>query len=174
MNSPHYLIYLCSNKWETLPQTIQKRETFPRWKNGEFWEIFTPGRLGSSLSGLPALDPPLCPPSHQRNLFGTNVCKVTFKNLPQPLRSHTQNFRTLGQFMEIPLFSIVQGKDLSPKSFWKWNPKSFVDYVACSVGTPSDWFSKPILICNMQSYSFGEMINLASPTCIPFTSCWPL
>jgi hypothetical protein len=32
------------------------------------------------------------------------VCRVTFKHLPQPLRSHIRRFGTLGQLLEIPPF----------------------------------------------------------------------
>jgi hypothetical protein len=32
-------------------------------------------------------------------IFGPGVCNVTFKDLPQPLRSHAQSFRTLGQLL---------------------------------------------------------------------------
>jgi hypothetical protein len=42
-----------------------------------------------------------CSPSHQRKFSGTLVCRVTFKHLPQPLRS----FGTLGQLFKIPPFS---------------------------------------------------------------------
>ena len=37
--------------------------------------------------------------------FGAHVCRVTFKHLPQPLRSHIQSFGTLGQLLKIPPFS---------------------------------------------------------------------
>ena len=33
------------------------------------------------------------------------VCRVTFKQLPQPLRSHIQSFGTLGQLLKIPTLS---------------------------------------------------------------------
>ena len=36
--------------------------------------------------------------------FATQVCKVTFKHLPQPLRSHTRRFGTLGQLLTISPF----------------------------------------------------------------------
>ena len=35
---------------------------------------------------------------------GACVCRVTFKHLLQPLRSHTRSFGTLGQLLEIPPF----------------------------------------------------------------------
>ena len=35
-------------------------------------------------------------------LFSKHVCRVTFKHLPQPLRSHIQSFGTLGQLLKIP------------------------------------------------------------------------
>jgi hypothetical protein len=36
--------------------------------------------------------------------FIASVCKVAFKHLPQPLRSHIQSFGTLGQLLKIPPF----------------------------------------------------------------------
>ena len=35
-----------------------------------------------------------------RKFFGACVCRVTFKHLPQPLRSHIQSFGTLGQLLK--------------------------------------------------------------------------
>ena len=37
------------------------------------------------------------PPSTRAESFGAHVCKVTFKHLPQLLRSNIQSFGTLGQ-----------------------------------------------------------------------------
>ena len=34
-----------------------------------------------------------------------NYLQVTFKHLPQPLRSHIRSYRTLGQLLKIPPFS---------------------------------------------------------------------
>ena len=44
----------------------------------------------------------LAPHRHERKFFGAHVCRVTFKHLPQPLRSHIQSFITLGQLFKIP------------------------------------------------------------------------
>jgi hypothetical protein len=44
------------------------------------------------------------PHQHQRKYFGAHDCKVVFKHLHQPLRSHTPIFKTLGQLLEIPPF----------------------------------------------------------------------
>ena len=41
---------------------------------------------------------------HKRKFSVAHVCKITFKHLPQPLKSHTGSFRTLGQLLKIPLF----------------------------------------------------------------------
>ena len=40
------------------------------------------------------------PHRHQQKLSGTRVCRVTFKHLPQPLRSHIRSFGTLGQLFK--------------------------------------------------------------------------
>ena len=37
--------------------------------------------------------------------FGGHVCKVTFKHLPQPLRSQILSFEALGQLLKIPPLS---------------------------------------------------------------------
>ena len=34
------------------------------------------------------------PHRHERKFSGTRVCRIAFKHLPQPLRSHIQSFRT--------------------------------------------------------------------------------
>ena len=61
---------------------------------------------------------PLCPPfnficvapnpqlfsliwsRHGQNFVGASVCKVIFKHIPQPLRSHNQSFETQGQLLK--------------------------------------------------------------------------
>ena len=52
---------------------------------------FRQRRWGSSLSA---------PHRHQRKFSGTRVCRVTFKHLPQPLKSHIRSFRNLGQLLK--------------------------------------------------------------------------
>jgi hypothetical protein len=54
---------------------------------------------------LRKLDRSLVPHRHKRKFPGAHVCRVTFKHLPQPLRSHIRSFRTLGQFFKIPPLS---------------------------------------------------------------------
>ena len=44
----------------------------------------------------------LAPHEHERKFSGTRVCRVTFKQFPQPLRSHIRSFGTLGQHLKIP------------------------------------------------------------------------
>jgi hypothetical protein len=36
--------------------------------------------------------------------YAAHVCKVTLKQLSQPIRSHTKSFGTLGKLLEIPPF----------------------------------------------------------------------
>ena len=40
------------------------------------------------------------PHRHLRKFSGTHFCRVTFKHLPQPLRSHNRSFRTLRQVVQ--------------------------------------------------------------------------
>jgi hypothetical protein len=40
-----------------------------------------------------------------RKFAGVRVCRVTFKQLPQPLKSHILSFGNLGQLFKLPLFS---------------------------------------------------------------------
>ena len=65
---------------------------------------FCSRRWGSSLLGLRMQDPPLSPQSTWVDIFGKCVCWVTFKHLPEPLRSLIRSFRTLGQLLKIPPF----------------------------------------------------------------------
>ena len=44
------------------------------------------------------------PHQHEKNFSGASVCRVSFKHIPYPLRSHIQNFGTLGQLLKIPPF----------------------------------------------------------------------
>ena len=41
------------------------------------------------------------PHQQQWKFFGACVCKVAFKHLPQPLRSHIRSFGTLGQLFKL-------------------------------------------------------------------------
>ena len=40
------------------------------------------------------------PHRHYRKFFGARVCRVTFRHLSQPLRSHIRSFGTLGQLLK--------------------------------------------------------------------------
>ena len=46
------------------------------------------------------------PHRHERKFYGIHVSKVTFKHLPQPLRSDIQSFETLGILFKIPPISV--------------------------------------------------------------------
>ena len=73
-----------------------------------------------------------CPPIDMSKIcVSAHVCKVTFKHLPQPIRSHTQSFRTLGLLLKIPPFFklTLSGKGyefnhwetVSTIVQWNWN-----------------------------------------------------
>jgi hypothetical protein len=66
---------------------------------------FSSRRWGSSLTVCARLNVCSSPHRHKRKFFGTRVCRVTFKHLPQPLRSHILSFGTIGQIFKIPPFS---------------------------------------------------------------------
>ena len=55
------------------------------------------------------------PHQHERKLSGARVCRVTFKHLPQPLRSHIRSFGTLGQLF---LKCHSAGVGGVPEFFW--------------------------------------------------------
>jgi hypothetical protein len=61
---------------------------------------------------------------------GARVCRVSYKHLPQPLRSHILNFGILGQLFKIPPFSPKKSYSAGvggvPDFFWGWNPNIFV------------------------------------------------
>ena len=40
------------------------------------------------------------PHRRERKFSGARVCRVTFKHLPQPLKSHIRSFGTLGQILK--------------------------------------------------------------------------
>ena len=48
------------------------------------------------------------------------VCKVIFKYLPQPLRSHIWSFGTLGQLLKIPPFSTHSAGGRGVPEFFFW------------------------------------------------------
>ena len=66
---------------------------------------FRSRRWGSSLTICARLTVRSSPHQQERKFSGARVCRVTFKHLPQPLRSHTQSFGTLGQLLKIPPLS---------------------------------------------------------------------
>jgi hypothetical protein len=53
--------------------------------------------MGVLAHRLRMLDCSLVPHRHEWKFSGARVCRVTFKHLPQPLRSHILSFETLGQ-----------------------------------------------------------------------------
>jgi hypothetical protein len=57
-------------------------------------------RTEGVLASCPRKIESLCPPIDTSINFSTHVCKVTFKHLPQPLRSHI-SFGSLGQRFKI-------------------------------------------------------------------------
>ena len=67
-------------------------------------ENFRSRRWKSSLTVCARLTVGSSPHQQERKFSGAHVCRVTFKHLPKPLRSHTRSFRTLGQLLKIPPF----------------------------------------------------------------------
>ena len=57
--------------------------------------VLATGSAHAGPSGRPPIDT-------SRNFSDACVCRVTFKHLPQPLRSHIRSFGTLGQLLKIP------------------------------------------------------------------------
>ena len=53
--------------------------------------------MGVLAHRLRTLDRSLVPHGHEQKLYCLHICKVTFKNLPQPLRSYTYNFNPLAK-----------------------------------------------------------------------------
>ena len=80
---------------------------------------------------------------HWRNFSGTRVCRVAFKHLPQPLRSHIRSFRSLRRFLNFcpTHYVIVRGGGWSPTFFFigiliiKWHTG------ACKISKSYDNFS---------------------------------
>ena len=86
-------------------------------------KIFRWHRWGSSRPGLRTLDPPLSPPLTPAEIW----CKFTSKHLLQPLRSHIQSFRTIGQLLKLTPLSAQKchsagGKGGSPIFVVDGNP----------------------------------------------------
>jgi hypothetical protein len=73
------------------------------------------GPCSPSMHAWPSFFSPHC---HEQNLFSACVCKVTFEDLPKPLRKHTQSFALLGQFLKISHEPFV------------WLQKNWVDFEA--------------------------------------------
>ena len=61
-------------------------------------------RWGSSLTVCARLTVRSSPHQHERKFYGAHVCRVTFKHLPQSLRSYIPSFRTLGKLLKIHPF----------------------------------------------------------------------
>ena len=61
-------------------------------------------KFSSWLPICARLTGPLIPPLTGK-FFGARFCKVTFKHLPQPVKSHIPSFGTLGQLFKICPFS---------------------------------------------------------------------
>jgi hypothetical protein len=55
--------------------------------------VLAPGSAHARPSARPPLDT-------SGNFSGTNVCRVTFKHLPQPLICHIRSFGTIGQLLK--------------------------------------------------------------------------
>ena len=83
---------------------LKQKDSAGNWWTEQFLIIIPLAQWGSSLPGLRKCDPPLSPPTRPAEICNACVCKVNFKHLPQPLQSHTQNFRTLGQLVKITPF----------------------------------------------------------------------
>ena len=57
-------------------------------KKNKKWNNFRSRRWGSSLTVCARWTVRSYPHQHERKFSGAHVCRVTFKHLPQPLRSH--------------------------------------------------------------------------------------
>jgi hypothetical protein len=64
------------------------------------YRYFPSHRWGSSLTVCARWTVRSSPHQHERTFSGARVCRVTFKHLPQPLRSHIWSFGTLGIFLK--------------------------------------------------------------------------
>ena len=75
--------------------------------------------MGVLAHRLRKLDRSLVPHQHERKFFGAHVCRITFKQLPQPFRSHILSFGTLRQLLKIPPFSAQKSYSAGGRG---WNP----------------------------------------------------
>ena len=58
------------------------------------------------------------PHQHERKFSGAHVCIVTFKHLPQLLKSHIRSFGTLGQLLRFPVIHFCRSnKNLCPPNY---------------------------------------------------------
>ena len=75
-----------------------------------FTQMFTPEEEGENAATHGGPHSRVCarltlcsaPQTTPGKISGTGVCKVTFKHLPKPKRSHSQSFGTVGQLFKIP------------------------------------------------------------------------
>ena len=78
--------------------------------------------MGVLAPSLRMLERTARPAIDANGISGAHVCRITFKHLPQPLRSHIQSFITLGQLFKIPpcppKYVIVRGVGGSPNVFF--------------------------------------------------------
>ena len=79
---------------DEMQRLCKKPEMHEDMKKEESLEEFRLALMGVLAPCLRTLDV-----STRRKFFGARVCRVTFKHLPQPLRSHTQSFGTLGKLL---------------------------------------------------------------------------
>ena len=81
--------------------SIMKIRPIFSYKHGIIVENFRSRRWGSSLTVCACLMVRSFPHQHERKFSGAHVCRVTFKHLPQPLRSHTWSPGILGQLLKL-------------------------------------------------------------------------
>ena len=94
-----------------LPQSI-KTMTFLKFSTSPAFTLpfcrkglqFRSRRWGSLLTVCTGLIVCSSPHQHERKFFGPRICIVTIKHLPQPIRSHTESFGTLGNILKILSF----------------------------------------------------------------------
>ena len=97
--------------------------------------VLAPG----SVHARPSARPPI---NTIGNFSGTHVCRVTFKHLPQPLRSHIRSFGTIGQLLKIPPFP--------PKNIIVWGEGGVGKFQKLSYGSETS---------DMTSEGLGEMFE---------------
>ena len=86
--------------------------------------------MGVLVPRLHTLDRSPRPPIDTSGNFPAHMSAVTFKHLPQPLRSQIRSFGTLGQLFKIhpflPEYVIVRGVGGVPNYFFvDWNAHIF-------------------------------------------------